>query len=286
MISSSFKQRVLMALILVPSVLVIVLLLPHYNHLVFCLAMCWICYLGTKEMHVLLSKDGEKLPITSYSGFLLPIAQYVQISFFPHIELTFYSLMGLIGLTLMIEVFTGAKDEFKGTWERTSKSVLNIIYPGLFASFIIRLAFFPYAEWIILFFFLLVFSSDTFAFLFGMAFGRNNKGIVKVSPNKSVAGYIGGILLPGIFGVLVAFAAPDVFSFSPLSGFFIGVVTAITGSLGDLIESSFKRSAAVKDSGSAVMGRGGVLDSIDSIVMAAPVYVALMMVFLDLWHIY
>ena len=64
------------------------------------------------------------------------------------------------------------------------------------------------------------------------------------------------------------------------------MLTGIAGTIGDLIESSFKRSAAVKDSGTIVMGRGGVLDSIDSIVMAAPVYTALMVVSVGIWTIY
>ena len=254
-----------MALILVPAILILVLLLPYQHHLAFCLAICAICFLGSQEMHGLLSKDGERLSPLAYSGFLLPLAQYLQFRFLPETELTFYTLITLCGLTFAAEVFTGAHDGFAKTWERNAKAVMNIIYPGLFASFIIRLAFFPYPHWFILLFFLIVFSSDTFAFIFGMLLGRGNKGIVKA---------------------LVAYAAPDVFTFSVPAGFLIGMLTGIAGTIGDLIESSFKRSAAVKDSGTIVMGRGGVLDSIDSIVMAAPVYTALMVVSVGIWTIY
>ena len=155
--------------------------------------------------------------------------------------------------------------------------MLNIIYPGLFASFIIRLAFMQHAAWFILFFFLLVFSSDTFAYFFGMALGRNNKGVIKVSPNKSIAGFVGGLLVPAIFGSLSSVLFPEVFAYSVVDGFILGIGTAALGVVGDLIESSFKRSAEVKDSGTLIPGRGGILDSVDSIIMAAPVYVALLM---------
>ena len=128
----------------------------------------------------------------------------------------------------------------------------------------------------LLFFFLLVFGCDTFAYFFGIAFGRNNKGILKVSPNKSIAGYVGGILVPALFGLLSAYLFPEVFRYSLLEGFMLGGVTAIAAALGDLIESSFKRCAEVKDSGSIIPGRGGILDSVDSIVMAAPLYVAIL----------
>ena len=272
----SLKQRILTAVIAIPVLIIIVAFIPYLNHLAFCITVTIIAFLGSKEMHSLLSKDQEKLPFTSYTGALLPLAQYVQFSYFPNIELTFYTLMTLIGLTLLLEVFTGADDDFHGTWERNSKSVLNIIYPGLFSSFIIRIAFFPNASWYLLFFFLLVFGSDTFAYFFGIAFGKNNKGILKVSPNKSIAGYVGAILVPAIFGLLSSCIFPEIFQYSRVEGFVLGATTALAAALGDLIESAFKRCAEVKDSGSIIPGRGGILDSVDSIVMAAPVYVAIL----------
>lgn len=277
---SGMKSRILTAIIAIPVLLAVVLLFPQFNHLAFCLVMVVITLLGTIEMRALLSKDNEKLLFTSYTGALLPLAQYVQFSFFPEMELTFYTLMFLIGLTLFLEVFYGVMDSFKGTWERNAKTITSIIYPGLFASFIIRIAFIANPAWYILFYFLLVFSSDTFAFFSGILFGKNNKGIVKVSPNKSVAGYLGGLLIPAIFGLLSAKLFPGIFTYSMGEGFLLGLITSATAAIGDLIESSFKRSAEVKDSGSIIPGRGGILDSIDSVIMAAPVYVAILTIVL------
>ncbi len=277
---SGMKSRILTAIIAIPVLLAVVLLFPQFNHLAFCLVMVVITLLGTIEMRALLSKDNEKLLFTSYTGALLPLAQYVQFSFFPEMELTFYTLMFLIGLTLFLEVFYGVMDSFKGTWERNAKTITAIIYPGLFASFIIRIAFIANPAWYILFYFLLVFSSDTFAFFSGILFGKNNKGIVKVSPNKSVAGYIGGLLIPAIFGLLSAKLFPEIFTYSLGEGFLLGLITSAIAAVGDLIESSFKRSAEVKDSGSIIPGRGGILDSIDSVIMAAPVYVAILTIVL------
>lgn len=276
----SLKQRILTAVIAIPVLIIIVVFLPFFDHLAFCLLITGITLLGSVEMHSLLSKDNEKLSFTSYTGALLPLAQYVQFRYFPELELVFYTLMFLMGLTMFLEIFLGAGDSFHGTWERNSKTILNIIYPGLFASFVIRIAFIADAAWYILLFFLLVFSSDTFAYFFGIALGRNNKGIIKVSPNKSIAGFAGGLLVPALFGLLSAFLFPEVFSYSLFEGFLLGGITAALAAAGDLIESSFKRCAEVKDSGSLIPGRGGVLDSIDSIVMAAPVYVAILTVIL------
>ena len=126
------------------------------------------------------------------------------------------------------------------------------------------------------------FLNILFAFFFGIAFGRNNKGVLKVSPNKSIAGFVGGLMIPGILGVLSAVLFPDVFIYNAAEGFIVGFITACLGTVGDLIESSFKRSAEVKDSGSIIPGRGGILDSVDSVIMAAPVYVAIITLVLSI----
>ena len=269
------KQRILSSVILVPILVLVIILLPQLHHLAFCLLFTAITALGATEMRRLLEKDGEKLSVLSYGGVLLPAATYIQLQFLPGTELAFYTLIFLAALSFFAEVFHGAHDDFHGTWSINSRTLLSIIYPGLFASFVIRIAFLPSATWFILLFLLLVFGSDTCAYIVGIAFGRNNRGIIKVSPNKSVAGFIGGILIPAVIGMLSAWIFPDVFTYSRAAGFILGGVTAAVAAAGDLIESSFKRSAAVKDSGTIVPGRGGVLDSIDSIVMAAPAYIAM-----------
>lgn len=269
------KQRILSSVILVPILVLVIILLPQLHHLAFCLLFTAITALGATEMRRLLEKDGEKLSVLSYGGVLLPAATYIQLQFLPGTELAFYTLIFLAALSFFAEVFHGAHDDFHGTRSINSRTMLSIIYPGLFASFVIRIAFLPSAAWFILLFLLLVFGSDTCAYIVGIAFGRNNRGIIKVSPNKSVAGFIGGILIPAVIGMLSAWIFPDVFTYSRASGFILGGVTAAVAAAGDLIESSFKRSAAVKDSGTIVPGRGGVLDSIDSIVMAAPAYIAM-----------
>ncbi len=269
------KQRILSSVILVPILVLVIILLPQLHHLAFCLLFTAITALGAVEMRRLLEKEGEKLSILSYGGVLLPAATYIQLQFLPGTELAFYTLIFLAALSFFAEVFHGAHDDFRGTRSINSGTLLSIIYPGLFASFVIRIAFLPSAVWFILLFLLLVFGSDTCAYIVGIAFGRNNRGIIKVSPNKSVAGFIGGILIPAVIGMLSAWIFPDVFTYSRAEGFLLGGVTAAVAAAGDLIESSFKRSAAVKDSGTIVPGRGGVLDSIDSIVMAAPAYIAM-----------
>jgi phosphatidate cytidylyltransferase len=123
----------------------------------------------------------------------------------------------------------------------------------------------------------LAFSSDSFAWLVGMTLGRR-RGIVAVSPNKSLEGFIGGLLAP--VGMVFACAAVFPASLSGrwwellLLGFLVGAAVIV----GDLFESALKRSAGIKDSGSAVPGRGGFLDSLDSLLLAAPVFYGLSLI--------
>ena len=132
-------------------------------------------------------------------------------------------------------------------------------------------------------FLVMVFGTDSFAWFFGMLFGKNNRGYIKASPNKSIAGFIGGIFATVIVVFLVTRYIP-VFSkyFSHISNLEIislTVVTSLFAIIGDLIESVIKRAVDVKDSGNIIPGRGGILDSVDSLLLAAPVFYLLVKIF-------
>jgi phosphatidate cytidylyltransferase len=101
--------------------------------------------------------------------------------------------------------------------------------------------------------------------------GKNNRGIIKASPNKSILGFIGGFLGSIAVGILAYFIFFDIFGHL-LKMIILGFITALAAIIGDLAESVMKRSAQIKDSGNVIPGRGGILDSIDSIIFAAPAY--------------
>ena len=109
-----------------------------------------------------------------------------------------------------------------------------------------------------------------------MLFGKNNRGLIPASPNKSIAGFIGGIIVSVFIGVAATVYFSDAFSstvMTPIcSGALLGFGAGIAAIFGDLGESALKRSAGVKDSGTLILGRGGALDTIDSMALAAPVY--------------
>ena len=114
---------------------------------------------------------------------------------------------------------------------------------------------------------LLVVAADIGAYFAGRQFGRN-KLAPRVSPGKTWEGVLGGVAGAAIV------AAVGVTLFEVPIGPFIGLslVTVLASVVGDLTESLFKRHAGVKDSGSLLPGHGGVLDRVDSVTAAAPIF--------------
>ena len=109
----------------------------------------------------------------------------------------------------------------------------------------------------------------------GVPFGKN-KLYPSVSPKKTVEGAVGGL----VFGLLAAVLIAQIDPLLSLSQWLIlATVVVITGNLGDLLESKFKRVAGVKDSGAILPGHGGMLDRLDSLIFAAPFAYLLIIIF-------
>lgn len=113
---------------------------------------------------------------------------------------------------------------------------------------------------------ILVWVNDSFAYLVGKNFGKQ-KLFPRISPKKTVEGFLGGLFFSGIASYFIA-KFTDTLEFS--NWLILSIIVSVLGTLGDLIESKFKRQAQVKDSGVIMPGHGGLLDRLDSIIFAAP----------------
>ncbi|OIQ18816.1 phosphatidate cytidylyltransferase [Lacinutrix sp. MedPE-SW] len=114
--------------------------------------------------------------------------------------------------------------------------------------------------------FIVVWVNDTFAYLVGKNFGKQ-KLFPRISPKKTVEGFLGGLLFSCIASYFI-FIFTNTLTFN--NWLILSVIISVIGTLGDLIESKFKRQAGVKDSGVIMPGHGGLLDRFDSIIFAAP----------------
>jgi phosphatidate cytidylyltransferase len=120
---------------------------------------------------------------------------------------------------------------------------------------------------LLLFFVLVVQISDVLQYVWGKLFGRH-KIAPNVSPNKTWEGFIGGVLSATVIGAALWWATP----FNPWQAAGLSLVVTLMGFCGGLVMSAIKRDRGVKDYGSLIEGHGGVMDRIDSLCFAAPVF--------------
>lgn len=130
-----------------------------------------------------------------------------------------------------------------------------------------------YGAKLVMFVCLLVWTADSGAYFAGKRFGKH-KMAPSVSPNKTIEGLVGGIIAAGAIG-LIAAAWFDIHFTNLFSALVIIASTVIISVLGDLVESMFKRASNIKDSGTIIPGHGGILDRIDSLTAAFPVFTLL-----------
>ncbi len=182
------------------------------------------------------------------------------------------AVMALFLLAGVPKAYASKKRDIQDTKFLSSHDALLIFYPGFIASSLMMITGSEaIGGQLVIWFSLVVFANDSFAWLIGISLGRH-RGIFSVSPNKSLEGLIAGLsgsmaaslAGPLLFPSLVPANWPILVLLGGVCGFFVVA--------GDLFESALKRSAEVKDSGDTIPGRGGFLDSFDSIMFSAPAF--------------
>ena len=211
---------------------------------------------------VLLPVMGGSLPI----GAMLVVHRDLPADLFLGVIVAFF------GLILASQCFRTREEHFDAILPLVSAHAAILLYPGLFLAYVIRLSLFPDASELLLVLIGAVYLNDAGAYVAGMLFGKNSRKLLPISPKKSLVGFVFGFLVsPGV--ILAARALrPGLFPGPAWVAVLFGVAIGTATILGDLAESALKRSATVKDSGQIIPGRGGILDSIDSPLFAAPVF--------------
>lgn len=176
----------------------------------------------------------------------------------------------LLTATLLTNFFLLSELFNKNTskYSNTVRFLISLFYIGSGCIFLTMIPYYEYhfAKSLIIGIFILIWVNDSFAFLVGKSFGKK-KLFPSVSPKKTIEGFIGGL----VFAIITAFILSKYHKdLEVWQWFVLTVVVVLTGTLGDLIESKFKRMAGVKDSGAILPGHGGLLDRLDSLVYAAP----------------
>lgn len=168
--------------------------------------------------------------------------------------------------------------DMKTVASRFAYSVTGIVYVGVMLTFLalIKRDFGPHGDDIVVFVLVVVWLGDTGAYFGGRFLGKK-KLYPAVSPKKTWAGAIGGLLGSAVGAAVVKIAFMDYLPWEHVLA--IALPGAALGQMGDLVESLFKRSTGVKDSGALLPGHGGILDRVDAVLFFAPyTYFYLMLV--------
>ena len=245
-------KRVLTAAVAIPFVVFITVFSPDW---LFAFFIGLVCALAVDEFLSLAERKGIGRP---GRWFLVPSA-LVAISFLGGANwvITAFALSALTLMTAMI-----FSERIETVLGRVGMGLGGVAYCSFTLGFIIMM---PREQVLLLF--AIIWVGDSAAYYVGRAFGRHSLA-AKVSPKKTIEGAAGGLIgsvVAGVFGAL--------FLREPwLQVAGISAATAIAGQVGDLAESVLKRSAGVKDSSSILPGHGGILDRLDSLFFAAPVF--------------
>lgn len=261
-------KRILVAVVGVPLLLCVILFLP---------SICWtlvVAFISGMAAHELLNAAGEgkiTVPmrlVTLLSAVLIPLGVWygwavptVCVCVFAVLAVSFWCAIrafneGDVSIGyyhVMLTVFGG-----------------SIIPLGL--SALVQMRGMEYGRYLVLLAILLNFVTDGAAYFGGIFLGKH-RGITRVSPKKSLEGYIcgflGGILFAILYGLVIGAIEDN--SVNPFSLALCGLLGAVFTELGDLVFSFIKRQYGIKDYGHLLPGHGGMLDRFDSMIFCAPV---------------
>ena len=215
----------------------------------------------------------EFLALGQRKGYDMPIVLCMLVMVFIIAAFILESISVEMGMFVTLLVIPASYVFRKGNVEEalpaSAIAVLATVYVGMLAGSLIRLrSDFVEGPKLVYFLVLVVWLGDAGAYYVGKKFGRR-KLSPRISPKKTVEGLIGGIAMSAITAVVIHFTFFP--QFPLVQAIVVGIVLSIAGVIGDLAESMWKRSAAVKDSGTLIPGHGGFLDRFDSILYTAPI---------------
>lgn len=253
------------------AIAVLVTVLAVINQWFFIMVVCGVTIGGLYEFFYMIKK--KDIPIYSYTGIL--IGMMIPLSIFFRFELTKnWELLLIVCAFLMLLMLQFNREDNRNATLGLSTTLFGVLYVAWFFSFLVKVRLLlPGWEGAKLAGFIIAVtkSADVGGLFIGTWLGRHPL-IPKVSPNKSIEGTLGAVAVSAIVAALLRSWLPPLSCFTPLYVALLGAFFGGIGQLGDLHESLIKRDCQVKDSGSVLPGIGGVLDTIDSLLFAAPAF--------------
>lgn len=225
---------------------------------------------GLYEIFRVYELEKTRLAVIAYLGTII----YYAFIYLEKIQFVFPIVLAQMMILLTIYVFAFPK--YKDT--DITKIFFGFVYITVLFSYVYRIR--SMKEGLLLSLFILISSwgNDVCAYFVGSAIGKHQFS-PKVSPHKSVEGFVGGIIGAGLIGCLYGRIFADDIHFSPLYCAVIAAIGAIPAVIGDLAASAIKRDNEIKDYSNLIPGHGGIVDRIDSVIFTAPITYYLVVLF-------
>lgn len=263
---SNFWQRAITGFVFVTIIISALLFKAWIAQVVFGL----VAIVGLNEFYNLFkgSKSSPHKTLGVIFGLLIYCAAILNL----YTPLALPYLIGFSFFSFPLLAFAELYRKNKTPFENIGITLLGIIYlvlPMILLGYTLK--FTPRTTtvtefWPVLTIFILVWCSDTFAYLIGRKFGKT-KLFERISPKKSWEGFIGGVAFSIIGGCTIAYFTEQ----SYIQYATYGLIISTVGTIGDLVESLLKRSLGVKDSGTILPGHGGILDRFDAVLFITPI---------------
>lgn len=268
---TNLQQRVIAAVAGVPFIIFMI----WYADWTFALLFTVVSALTQREFYKLLGLDGFE-PLTAYGTvvgcFVCVLAYLIETDLIDTDN--YFLICPASSMVFLIKLYK--KRDMK-PFTNIGFTFLGIIYVAMPFTLLIVLALRggTYHPAIITGCLLLLWASDIGAYFAGTYFGRR-KLFERVSPKKSWEGAVGGAIAAALVALGLAFYDQEL---RPWQWYCVGGIIVVTGTYGDLVESLFKRSIAIKDSGSSIPGHGGFLDRFDGLLLATPFIITFLKLF-------
>ena len=264
-------KRILVGVVFLPIVFVVLFVLPPIWTAIM------VAFIGALASYELLRATGvahhnRTYLYTSLCAALIPFGIYLTGSGW---QVSYAVPVALCMVLLMCALFMQAIIRFGGEDSIPMEHVMVGLFAGAiipaFLSCLLQLRMMGNGKFLVLLPIISAFLTDSGAYFVGMFFGKH-RGVTKVSPNKSLEGYIGGIVAGALFMLLYGVVLEKVVGIIPSYPVMAvyGLVGSAVTELGDLSFSLIKRQFGVKDYGNLLPGHGGMMDRFDSMVFAAP----------------
>jgi len=275
------KTRIIAAAVLIPVFFCVLFIFPP---IILALVLCIICPIAAYELlnAAKISKNKRVLVYSIIAAAFTPFAVFLSTLAVPFTLMMLTTLVLTVFFFLFSFLFVEFFLTYKSTNPKTVEKRLKLLHipivlcAGIFIplclSALINLKSMPYGHLLVLLPVVSTVFTDSGAYFVGVFMGKN-KAFPTISPNKTVEGFIGGIIIGTlavvIYGAILESSTPLNIIIPAIAVY--GFIGAIVTELGDLLFSLIKRKCGIKDYGKLIPGHGGILDRLDSMVLCAPI---------------